>query len=145
VTRIALLDVNALIALFDPDHINHDAAHTWFAANRDAGWATCPLTENGLVRVLANAAYTGTHETADMIRARLSVFCASGHHVFWSDAVSLRDERFDLTSVTSRQLTDVYLVGLAVDRGGRLATFDRGIPFKAVVGADRETLALIPA
>jgi predicted nucleic acid-binding protein len=57
VTRPALLDVNFLVALFDPDHIHHDAAHDWFADERAHGWATCPLTENGLVRVVTNAAY----------------------------------------------------------------------------------------
>ena len=50
----SLLDVNVLVALFDPDHVHHEAAHVWFAATRGAGWATCPLTENGVVRVLSN-------------------------------------------------------------------------------------------
>ncbi|HWJ56793.1 MAG TPA: hypothetical protein VNR90_11235, partial [Vicinamibacterales bacterium] len=53
-SRIALLDVNLLVALFDPDHVHHDISHDWFAEQRGVGWATCPLTENGLVRVLSS-------------------------------------------------------------------------------------------
>jgi len=147
VSRPALLDVNVLVALFDPDHVHHDAAHDWFAAHRDGGWATCPLTENGLVRILSNAAYTGVHETPGRIVERLAAFCASGRHVFWGDEVSLRDNRLFNPSMpaTHRHVTDIYLLGLARHKGGRLATFDRRIPVAAVVGADPEHLELITA
>lgn len=143
----ALLDVNVLVALFDPDHIQHEPAHAWFAAARAGGWATCPLTENGLVRILSNVAYTGAPETPASAAGRLARFCASGHHVFWPDDVSLRDARVFSPAgfATHRQVTDVYLLGLAKRRGGRLATFDRGIPAAAVVGADARHLELIPA
>ena len=142
---VALLDVNVLVALFDPDHVHHDAAHDWLAANRAGGWATCPLTENGLVRILSNAAYSGVHESTDGIRERLAAFCRSGNHEFWPDAVSLRDRRFLLGRVTFPRITDVYLLGLAVEQGGRLATFDRRIPLHFVSDADRDSLVLIPA
>jgi uncharacterized protein len=146
VTRIALLDVNVLVALFSPDHIHHEAAHAWFSANRTHGWASCPLTENGLLRVLSNAAYTGSHESTLAIRKRLDSFCSSGDHSFWPDQLSLRDERrFKLSGVTHGQITDVYLLGLAAERGGRLATFDRRIPLTAAIGADQEQLEIIPA
>jgi len=147
VTRVALLDVNVLVALFDPDHVHHGAAHDWFAANRHGGWATCPLTENGLVRILSNTAYSGVHETPAAILRRLGTFCASGQHVFWADEVSFRDRRlFNLSAaVTHRQVTDVYLLGLAREKGGRLATFDRRIPVGAVVGVERGLLEVIPA
>lgn len=125
---VALLDVNVLVALFDPDHLHHEPAHGWFAANRGEGWATCPLTENGLVRILANPAYSGARERTGAIRDRLSAFCSSGQHSFWPDDLSLRDDRFDLTSLAHGQITDVYLLGLAIERNGRLATFDRRIP-----------------
>lgn len=146
-TRVALLDVNVLVALFDSDHVHHNSAHEWFAANRESGWATCPLTENGLVRVLSNVAYAGVPYQPAAIVKRLEQFCASGHHGFWPDAISLRDPRlFDRTvAVTHRQITDVYLLGLARNQGGRLATFDRGIPVAAVVGADSGYLEVIPA
>jgi len=147
VTRAALLDVNVLVALFDPDHVQHEAAHEWFAASRGGGWATCPLTENGLVRILSNIAYTGTPETPAAIVRRLSAFCASGNHVFWTDEISLRDRRLFQWAppATHRQVTDIYLLGLAKHKGGRLATFDRGIPVAAVAGADRGHLEVIPA
>ena len=145
--RVALLDVNVLVALFDSDHIHHGAAHDWFGANRQGGWATCPLTENGLVRILANAAYSGAHETPAAIQQRLQAFCSSGNHLFWTDEVSLRDERLFRRSapVTHRQVTDVYLLGLAKHKRGRLATFDRRIPLAAVGGADQGHLEIIPA
>ena len=146
-TRVALLDVNVLVALFDPDHVHHEAAHDWFAANRKGGWATCPLTENGLVRILSNAAYSAVHETPAMSARRLESFCASGQHVFWPDEVSLRERQlFDWSAaVTHRQLTDVYLLGLARHKRGRLATFDRSIPVAAISGAERGHLEVIPA
>lgn len=145
--RTALLDVNVLVALFDPDHVQHEAAHEWFAASRGGGWSTCPLTENGLVRVLSNVAYTGAPESPAAIVKRLSAFCASGHHTFWSDEVSLRDRRLFQWAppATHRQVTDIHLLGLAKHRGGRLATFDRGIHLSAVIGADRTHLEVIPA
>jgi len=145
VTRPALVDVNLLVALFDPDHIHHEPAHDWFADNRARGWATCPVTENGFVRVLTNPAYGATIARAAQIITRLRTFCASRHHQFWPDQISLCDQSlFDAALVGGhRQLTDVYLLGLAQKRGGRLATFDRTIPVKAVVGASADTLEVI--
>ena len=145
-TRVALLDINVLVALFDPDHIHHDPAHDWLAAHRPGGWATCPITENGLVRILSNASYSGEYVPAADVRKRLATFCRSGDHVFWADDVSLRDERlFSLSGIRYAQITDAYLLGLAVRKGGRLATFDRHIPSRAVIGADKDHLQLIPA
>jgi toxin-antitoxin system PIN domain toxin len=146
VSRISLLDVNVLVALFDPDHVHHDAAHAWLSENRRHGWATCPITENGLIRILSNVAYSGGHETAVAIGRRLDTFCLSGNHSFWPDQLSVRDEnRFRLSAVTHGQITDVYLLGLAIERGGRLATFDRRIPLSAAIGAHEEQLEIIPA
>jgi toxin-antitoxin system PIN domain toxin len=140
----ALLDVNFLVALFNPDHIHHEAAHDWFADNRTDGWATCPLTELGLVRILANPAYWSAAERTAAVLERLRKFRSSGNHHFWPDSLSLSDTLFDLSHASGhRQLTDIYLLGLAVKRHGRLATFDRTIPVKAVAGATRESLAVI--
>jgi toxin-antitoxin system PIN domain toxin len=143
----ALLDVNVLVALFDPDHVHHDAAHAWLGTNRSAGWATCPLTENALVRILANPAYSGAREQPTQIVRRLQTFCASGHHLFWPDDISLRDARLFASKlpIGHQQLTDIYLLGLAKKNDGSLATFDRTIPLTAVVGAKREHLTVIPA
>lgn len=145
-TRVALLDVNVLVALFDPDHVHHEAAHRWFAAHRAAGWATCPLIENGFVRVLSNPAYAGVRERPPDVIRRLRSFCASSHHSFWADDASLRDPALfaEDFAATYRQITDVYLLALAKRKGGRLATFDRSIPLGVVAGARSEHLAVIP-
>lgn len=144
--RVALLDVNVLVALFDPDHVHHEPAHDWLAANRESGWATCPLTENGVVRVLSNPAYAATHEAPAAVARRLDSFCASGSHVFWADEISFRDLRIFGASagVSHRHVTDVYLLGLAKHHGGKLTTFDRRIPLAAVADAEATHLEVIP-
>jgi len=145
VSRVALLDVNVLVALFDPDHVHHELAHDWFADNRASGWATCPVTENGFIRVLSNPAYAGTVASIGELAERLHTFCTSGQHVFWADDVSLRDSRLFGLSLAGghRHLTDVYLLGLAAHMGGHLVTFDRSIPNRAVVGAGDHTLTIV--
>jgi uncharacterized protein len=130
-----LLDVNVLVALFHPEHVHHDVAHDWFADHRREGWATCPITENGFIRVVLNQAAEARLRPAQVLE-QLRAFCSSGGHDFWQDSVSLRDSSvFDPAFVAGpRQLTDVYLLGLARKMSGRLATFDRAIPVKAIVG-----------
>jgi len=144
-SRIALLDVNVLVALFDGAHTHHEVAHEWFAEQRESGWATCPLTENGLVGVLSNPAYPGRRTTLRDAITRLAAFRTSGHHSFWPDEISLcEDERFDSTHIAGRrQLTDVYLLGQAVSRSGCLATFDGRMHLGSVRGARPEHLLLI--
>ena len=141
----ALLDVNVLVALHDPAHPNHEDAHRWFGRNRKRGWATCPVTVNGCVRVLSNPAYPTVAATPAEAASRLRVLCAAPGNEFWSDSVSLLDETlFRLQALTGhRQITDIYLLGLAVRHGGKLATFDRSIPLKAVVGASTAHIELI--
>ena len=90
---IALLDVNVLIALFDPAHVHHEAAHKWFAVSRAERWATCPLTENAFVRILSNPSYPGQTTTMEDAVSRLRAFCAEREHVFWPDAVSICEPR----------------------------------------------------
>jgi toxin-antitoxin system PIN domain toxin len=134
--RRALCDIYVLIALFDVSHIHHEIAHAWFAAEGAAAWATCAITENGFLRILSNPRL-GLAETRDVLLTSLRTFCRSPGHAFWSETVSYRDEsQFDASVMVSHlQLTDVYLLALAVRMGGRLATFDRSIPLKAVKGA----------
>lgn len=143
-TRIALLDVNVLVALFDPDHIHHDLAHDWFADQNKVGWATCPLTENGLIRVLSSPRFR-TGLTISDIAARLRMLKSAGRHLFWGDDVSLTDERlFRSKSMRGhRQVADVYLAGLAKAKGGHLATLDRSIPVSAIVDASPDLLQII--
>ncbi len=145
--RVALLDVNVLVALFDSDHVHHDIAHDWFADNRSAGWASCPVTENGLLRVLANPKYGSPVSALPALVDLLRKFTANSRHTFWSGAVSLGDrKRFNPSFIRGHaQITDVYLLGVAHANGGCLATFDRGIPLAAVVGARPETLAIVSA
>ena len=142
---VALLDVNVLVALFDPEHIHHEAAHDWFAESSRSRWATCPLTENGLIRVVSNPGYPGRHTTIHDASDRLVTFCRRSDHVFWEDSVSMRDEeRFRPEHIQGyRQVTDVYLLGLAVEHDGWVATFDRGIPIASVTGATSSHLRVI--
>ncbi len=142
---IALLDVNVLVALFDAAHPNHEDAHRWFGRNRKRGWATCPVTINGCVRVLSNPAYPTVETTPAEVVSRLRTLCASSDHHFWSDSVSLLQvSLFRPHLITGHQkITDVYLLGLALRHGGRLATFDRSIPLHAVVGAGSHHFELI--
>ena len=144
-SRVGLLDVNVLVALFDPDHVHHETAHDWFAEHREQGWATCPLTENGFVRVVSNPAYGLDGLRAEGALTLLKTFLGAGHHAFWPDALSLTDSRrFDLSLAAGhRQLTDIYLLGLAKAREGCLVTFDRNIPRAAVRGADADALCVI--
>ena len=144
---VALLDVNLLVALFDPDHIHHDLAHDWFEDHHQYGWATCPITENGFVRVLSNPAYGATVTRPAAIVERLAQFCSSKHHVFWPNAVSLADSEIFAPAMIRghRQVTDVYLLGLAKKMGGCLVTFDRTIPLGAVAGATQSMLAIVSA
>jgi toxin-antitoxin system PIN domain toxin len=142
---VALLDVNVLVALFHAEHVHHELAHDWFADHRADGWATCPLTENGFLRVSAQLAEGDATLRPHVIADHLRRLCADTAHAFWPDAVSLLDDSvFDLRHVRGhRQLTDVYLLGLARSRQGSLATFDDTIPLAAVVGATRRHLEVI--
>lgn len=136
-----------LVALFDPMHIYHEAAHEWFARNRARGWATCPLTENGFVRVVSHPRYPGQGTSLRDAVARLAEIRQSPDHVFWQDSVSVCEaDRFQPTYIQGhRQLTDVYLLGLAVANRGRLVTFDRSVPLRAVAGAQPQHLEILGA
>lgn len=130
-----LLDVNVLIALIDPAHIDHDRAHLWFAATANSAWATCPMTENGVLRILSNAGYPSTRLPAAVARSIQQVQKIPGH-VFWPDNISLLDsQRIDMARLmTTAQVTDSYLLALAVAHGGQFATFDRRLITDAVHG-----------
>jgi toxin-antitoxin system PIN domain toxin len=140
----ALLDVNVLVALLDSAHVHHADARAWLEANIEQGWASCPLTQNGCIRILSQSGYPGSQPPA-AIAARLSEAVAAPWHAFWPDEVSLLEPRcLEWRHVLgSRQLTDVYLLALAVRRGGRLVTLDRAVPLAAVVGANPEHLVAL--
>src|SRR5215472_7277126 len=131
----ALLDINVLVALFDPAHPNHEEAHHWFGAQKRQGWATCPITVNGCVRVLSNPAYPTLDATPAEVISRLRSLCSATDHSFWEDSVPLADESLFRPRLIAghQKITDAYLLGLAVRHQGTLATFDRSIPLKAVI------------
>jgi len=144
---VALLDVNVLVALFDPAHPNHEDAHRWFGRHRKRGWATCAVTINGCVRVLSNPAYPTVDATPGEVITRLRVLCGSSDHQFWANSVTLLDDTlFHSTLIAGHQkVTDIYLLGLAIRHNGILATFDRSIPLKPVIGARTDQLEVIGA
>jgi len=141
----ALFDVNVLIALLDADHVGHDAATSWFAAHLEHGWASCPITENGAARIMASAGYPNPIPVAATVQ-RLAMAKATEHHRFWPDDVSLTDTAvFNQTELLGpKQITDRYLLALAVRHGGRFVTFDQGVRPTAVVGASARHLVQLP-
>ncbi|MDQ8165281.1 MAG: VapC toxin family PIN domain ribonuclease, partial [Gemmatimonadota bacterium] len=125
----------------DSDHTSHRSALAWFRENASAGWASCPITQNGCVRIMSHPGYPNAHAVAEVVE-RLRAATAHSAHEFWPDDQSVLDEALvDASRVHGpRQLTDVYLLALAVRRRGRLVTFDSAIAIGAVEGARREHL-----
>ena len=122
---MALLDVNALVALAWDSHVHHAAMRAWFQANRDAGWATCPVTEAGFVRVSANRRALPAAISVDAARGVLAAMRGVGEHRFLSNDVSPCDA--DVPPLAGhRQVTDAVLLTLARRNGLRLVTFDAG-------------------
>jgi toxin-antitoxin system PIN domain toxin len=134
VAETALLDVNVLIALCDPLHQQHDAAHAWFNTHAARGWATCAITENGFVRVASHPAYPNRLQSAEEAREILRRLTSLKGHEFWKDSVTLRDRELftDLTTLAASSATDIYLLGLAAAQGGKLITFDQKLPARLV-------------
>lgn len=140
-SRRALFDVNVLIALLDKEHVGHRVATDWYGHNLDAGWASCPLTENGAARIMSSSGYPNPLPIAEIL-LRLAQAMDDSDHEFWPDDVSLVD-----TSIFRReallgpmQITDRYLLALAVRNNGRLVTFDQSLRPTAVVGAEAKHL-----
>lgn len=140
----SLLDVNVLVALFDPHHSLHASAMDWFDRHGDSGWASCPITQNGCIRVMSQPGYKNMLPVV-AIAERLREATAHASHEFWADDVSLLDlEAIDTTRIHGpRQLTDAYLLALAVAHRGRLVTFDQSIPMAAVAGAQKKHLVVL--
>ena len=129
----ALLDVNVLIALLDSDHSLHVPATTWFNGHGNNGWASCPITQNGCVRVMSSPGYPGTLPVQAVVE-RLAMASNTRLHEFWADDLSLLDPTlFDPSRIHGpRQITDLYLLALAVKHRGSFVTFDRLISTDAV-------------
>lgn len=124
--------------------MHHVSAVTWLKENIRSGWASCPLTQNGCIRIMSQAGYPNAQPPA-AVAARLAEATATTHHAFWPDAVSLLDTgRIEWNAILgTRQITDVYLLALAVQQGGRLVTLDRAVPLNAVPAAAGRSLVVI--
>jgi toxin-antitoxin system PIN domain toxin len=129
-----LLDVNVLIALIAPTHVFHTRAQVWFTTIRAQGWATCPITELGVLRILSNPKMPNSVGSPAVVAEMLAVLKAGPGHVFWPDAISVFDRTvWDAGKLlTSGQVTDSYLLALAASKGGKLATFDARLNTMAV-------------
>lgn len=144
---VALLDVNLLVALAWPNHVHHRPAHAWFAESQSRGWATCPLTESGFVRVSSNPKLTPEARRPAEALELLRRIAALPHHVFWDDSTSFTSSpHVDAGRLTGyRQVTDAHLIAIALAHGGSVATFDRGLPAVVPATADRERVVeLVP-
>jgi toxin-antitoxin system PIN domain toxin len=123
---VALLDVNALVALAWDSHVHHAAMRAWFKVNGSAGWATCPITESGFVQVSSNPIVLPSAIGVDAARGVLATLRSHSDHRFLIDDVSMGDS--DVPSIAGyRQVTDAHLLTLARRHGVRLVTFDLGI------------------
>lgn len=131
-----LLDINVLIALIDPAHVQHDNAHKWFAAKGQKAWATCPITENGLLRIVGHPRYPNSPGSPAVVAGLLRSFQGSPGHAFWPDDVSLLDPQHVNAArvLDSAHVTDTYLLALARAHDGQLASFDQRLVTDAVIG-----------
>lgn len=140
----SLLDVNVLIALLDAGHVHHRLVTDWLQRELHLGWASCPLTQNGCVRIMSQPAYPGVLPAAE-IAARLAEASAHPSHQFWPADINLLDVRiFQWAHILGhRQITDAYLLALAVRRKGRFVTLDRRISIQAVMDSASKHLFCI--
>lgn len=140
----ALLDVNVLISLLDTDHSLHTRATKWFTTHARTGWASCPITQNGCVRIMSHPGYPNAlpvHAVMD----RLAEASASAYHEFWADDISLLDTKVSISTRIHgpRQITDLYLLGLAVRHHGQFITFDTSVAMDAIKGAEKKHLLIL--
>ena len=137
----ALLDVNVLIALLDADHSLHARATQWFTSHARGGWASCPITQNGCMRIMSHPSYPNALSVRAVIE-RLTEASASAFHKFWPDDVSLLDAKIaDSARIHGpRQLTDHYLLALAVRNNGQFVTFDTSVSLDAIRSAEKKHL-----
>ena len=136
--RIALLDVNVLIALIDPQHVHHHLAHDWFQAHGGDGWATCPLTQNALLRILGNPHYPNSPGSPAVLMPLLHELLAHPDHLFWTDSLSWNETDLFVKDelLHHGQITDAYLLALAVHHNGILISFDNRLSPRSVRGGE---------
>jgi uncharacterized protein len=124
-----LLDVNVLVAFAWPTHSANQTVTRWMARHAEEGWATCPLTQTAFVRILSNPAFSSDALTPGDAIALLAANLKHPAHRFWADEVTFNDaiSPFRDRIVGHQQVTDAYLLGLAIRKKGRFATLDRGV------------------
>ena len=134
-----LLDVNVLIALIDPSHVQHDRAHGWFARKGREAWATCPMTENGVLRIVGHPRYPNSPGSPAAVAELLIALRALPGHAFWPDDMSLLEQqRVEAARLLdSAHVTDSYLLALARAHDGQLASFDQRLVTDAVVDGSK--------
>jgi uncharacterized protein len=141
-----LLDANALIALAWPTHSAHERVQHWFSSNARRGWATCPFTECAFVRIVSNPAFSSDFLTLPDAVRLLALNVEHPAHRFWAADISFADaaKSFQGRLVGHKQVTDVYLLGLATQRKGKLATLDERVTALLDKSSQREWVELIP-
>lgn len=139
-----LLDVNVLLALSNPYHGHHRTIRDWWEGRKHNGWASCPLTQNGFIRITCQPSYS-LPQTFEVAKRLLQEMISDPLHVFWPDEVSIADESvFDHARLKGhRQITDAYLLAIATRNGGRLVTFDASVDWRCVRNATPENLVVI--
>ncbi len=139
-----LLDLNVLISLVDSEHEHHQQSKTWFKAFAREGWATCPISQNGFLRILGNPSYPRGYSNPGEVLPILKSLLSQPGHEFWSDSISLADTKTGLSEnkISSKSITDIYLLALAVRNEGKLLTLDRRIDSSSVIGGSEAIVIL---
>ena len=140
----SLLDINLIIALLDSAHVFHGSAQTWLEKEIQNGWATCPITENGVIRIMSQNAYPNS-QPPSKIAERLAEACQHPTHEFWPETISLVKDgviRWQYL-LGPRQITDAYLLAIAVVNQGKFVSFDQHINLSVVYGATPANLQVV--
>jgi uncharacterized protein len=139
----SLLDVNCLIALFDFPHASHAIVRDWFLGSAHRGWLTCPLTENGCVRIMSSKGYARQKPAIAVVENLREAFNDPSHD-FIADDFSITSGGWSEPSLlTSAQITDLYLLKLAINNNARLITLDKRIQYSVVEGAKPDDLVIL--
>lgn len=141
----ALLDVNVLLALLDAEHIHHNRAWDWLDDHIQDGWASCAITQNGFIRIISQPRYDNRVTPTEAIEL-LEEAVDTKYHSYWNCDISAADRnqidrRFLLGS---KQLTDSYLLALAVAHDGIFLTLDQGVELRSVPAATKDHLVVVP-
>ncbi len=139
-----LLDVNVLIARADSSHPHHVAAASWMAVHASSGWATCPITENGVLRIVGQPSYPGGPGSPEGALVSFKQILGIPGHQFLPDDISLISSFASLQGISPGQLTDIYLLALAVGHNARFLTLDRRINPGLVAGGSAAYIQLTP-